>query len=131
MRLNRKKHNILKWITRILATAIILFGLPFYFGYGNPLPFINPDYTVWDNVWLTVFPLIFIGLALGWKFEKTGGFLVSIPILIGSVIGVIVGGEIVLHMFVPFFVGVLYLIVGYTKATADIRAVHRSHCETH
>jgi hypothetical protein len=31
----------------------MIFALPFYFGYGNPLPFINQDYTLWDNYWLT------------------------------------------------------------------------------
>jgi hypothetical protein len=56
MELEKRRYQLLKWITKILATAIIVFGLPFYFGYGNPLPFINPEYSIWDNTWLTVFP---------------------------------------------------------------------------
>jgi hypothetical protein len=51
MKLTKKRLKIIKWTTRILALAILLFGLPFYFGYGNPLPFINPDYGLLDNVW--------------------------------------------------------------------------------
>ena len=77
------QNKILKWTTRILALAVLLFGLPFYFGYGNLLPFINPDYTVWDNTWLSIFPVMFIGLAVGWKYEKIGGFLITVPLFIG------------------------------------------------
>lgn len=119
MKLNRRKHTIIKWVTRILATSIIVFGLPFYFGYGNPLPFINPEYSVWDNTWLTVFPIMFIGLGLGLKFEKTGGFLVSIPILIGFVLGFIIERELTLHMIIPFLTGILYIFVGYTKESIE------------
>lgn len=78
-----------------MAATIILFGLPFYFGYGNPLAFINSDYSMCDKTWLIVFPLMFIGLAIGWKIPKVGG----LP----------------MHMLVPFIVGILYLIIGYAK----------------
>ena len=115
MKLYNKKLQILKWVTRILAAVIVIFGLPFYFGYGNPLPFIKPEYSIWDNTWLSIFPIMFIGLGLGWKFETIGGFLVSIPILIGFIIGLIVETNIPLHMIIPFFIGVLYLYIGYTK----------------
>ncbi len=110
---NNKGHNILKWATRISAVAITAFGLLFYFGYGNPLPFINPDYTIWDNIWLTIFPIMFIGLVVGLKFEKTGGYLVTIPVGLGLLMGLFMQGKLVSHMLVPFVVGVFYLIVGY------------------
>lgn len=64
MELEKRKYQFLKWISRVLATAIIAFGLPFYFGYGNPLPFMNPDYSVYDNIWLVIFPLMVIRLRL-------------------------------------------------------------------
>ena len=110
-----KHFKILKWSARILALAIILFGLPFYFGYGNPLPFINPDYGLWDNMWLTIFPIMFIGLGLGWKCEKIGGYLVSVPLVIGLVTGLIIEKELVFHMLVPLIAGILYLVVAYKK----------------
>jgi hypothetical protein len=115
MELGKRGYRILKWTTRIFATAIITFGLPFYFGYGNPLPFINPEYSIWDNTWLTIFPLMFIGLGLGWKWPKIGGLLITIPILIGFIIGVSTRGGMSGHMFVPFIVGILYIILGYSK----------------
>jgi hypothetical protein len=115
MELSAKQLKLTKWAARIIALAILLFGLPFYFGYGNPLPFINPKYTLWDNTWLTIFPLMFVGLVLGWRYEKTGGYLVTIPLAIGLLLGLILEGELIFHMLIPFIVGVLYLVVGYSK----------------
>lgn len=105
--------NIFIWVVKISALVIILFGLPFYFGYGNPLPFINANYTLWDNLWLTIFPLMFFGLALGWKNEKLGGYMVSVPIIFGLLFGYFLNRAIVTHMFVPLVVGIMYLIIGY------------------
>lgn len=106
---------MLKWSARILALAILLFGLPFYFGYGNPLPFIDPNYTLWDNLWLSVFPLMFLGLALGLFFQRVGGYLIVIPVALGLIFGLISQGEIVWHMIVPLACGALFLAVGYAK----------------
>ncbi len=115
MRLSKKKHLMIRWTARILTAAIILFGLPFYFGYGNPLPFVNPDYSTLDNIWLTIFPLVFIGLGLGWKFERTGGYLVTVSIAIGFLLGFILKKDISVNMLIPFFIGLLYLFSGYQK----------------
>ncbi|MFH1642385.1 MAG: hypothetical protein ABIC04_05815 [Nanoarchaeota archaeon] len=91
----------------------MLFGLPFYFGYGNPLPFINPEYNLWDNVWLTIFPLMFLGLGLGWKYEKTGGYLVTVPLILGLLFGLIIEKELIWFMLFPLISGISYLIIGY------------------
>lgn len=115
MEIKMKNYKFLKWSTRILALVIIVFGLPFYFGYGNPLPFLNPEYSMWDNTWLTVFPLMFIGLGLGWKWPKIGGLLVTTPILIGLILGLVFGGGMSLHMLVPLIVGSLYIFIGYVR----------------
>lgn len=115
MKLKSEQIKIIKWTARISALAVIVLGLPFYFGYGNPLPFIDPEYTLWDNLWLTIFPLMFIGLGLGWKFEKIGGFLITIPIFIGLILGLVMEGELITFMLIPFISGILYLIVGYKK----------------
>ncbi len=118
MKITKKQIKIIKWVARISAAVIILFGLPFYFGYGNPLPFANPENSIFDNAWLFTFPLMFIGLALGWKWEKIGGYMVVIPIILATIIGSIFSEEIGLPgpMFVPLIVGILYLIVGYKTA---------------
>ena len=98
----------------MISLAIILFALPFYFGYGNPLPFTSPENTAFDNTWLTVFPLMFIGLAIGWKCEKTGGYLIVLPIAIATIITIIIEGEgLPGPMFFPLILGILYLVLGY------------------
>jgi hypothetical protein len=76
------KKNIIKWFARILALIIILFGLPFYFGYGNPLPFVDPGYTWIENTQLTLIPIIFVGLAVGWKYPRIGGAFIVFPIFL-------------------------------------------------
>jgi hypothetical protein len=113
--MTKQSHSILRWTTRVLAALILLLGLPFYFGYGNPLPFVKPDYTLWDNTWLSVFPLMFIGLALGWKYERAGGLLITLSISTGFIIGYITEKDITVHMFVPFIIGLLYLLLSFTK----------------
>lgn len=116
---SNNKLKKLKWVARIFAVVIIVFGMAFYFGYGNPLPFINPDYSLWDNVWLTIYPIMFIGLAVGWKFEIIGGYLVTVPVGFGLLMGLLMQGELVFHMLVPLIVGVVYLIIGYKNVTHD------------
>ncbi|MTI47903.1 MAG: hypothetical protein FH761_08685 [Firmicutes bacterium] len=115
MKSSKNQFKIMKWVTRIISLVVILIGLPFYFGYGNPMPFINEDYTLWDNLWLTIFPLMFIGLGLGWKYEKIGGYLVTIPISLGLLFGLIVEKELITHMLIPLVAGILFLIQGYKK----------------
>ncbi|MDD3711581.1 MAG: hypothetical protein PHP37_03220 [Patescibacteria group bacterium] len=107
--------RIIKWIARIIALILLIFGLLFYFGYGNPLPFVNPDYSLWENVALFMMPIIFIGLALGWKYEKIGAYLIIIPMLIVFLGGVAVHSNFSSNMLLPLIPGILYLIVGYKK----------------
>jgi hypothetical protein len=116
MYLRTKQKKIIRWTARGVALFSLLFGLPFYFGYGNPLPFVNPEYTVFDNIWLSAFPIMFFGLALGWKWEKLGGYLIVVPLTIASVIGFVVLKESLPGpMFVPMIVGIVYLVVGYSS----------------
>ena len=107
--------KMIKWIARILAVCVLLFALPFYFGYGNPLPFANLDYSLWENVALFMMPLVFIGLILGWKYPKIGGWLVVIPITIGFVVGLLTEANLSINLAVPIIPGILYLISGYKK----------------
>ncbi|MFA7676325.1 MAG: hypothetical protein WCY28_02890, partial [Candidatus Shapirobacteria bacterium] len=106
--------KIIKWTARILALCILIFALPFYFGYGNPLPFIRPNYSVWENVALFIMPLVFIGLVLGWKYPKFGGWLVVIGVIIGFFVGLLTKANLSVNLAIPIIPGILYLINGYT-----------------
>ena len=105
--------KVITWTARILALCILIFALPFYFGYGNPLPFAKPDYSLWENVALTMMPLAFIGLALGWKYPKAGGLLVSISVVIGFLVGILTDANLSMNLLVPLIPGILYLIDGF------------------
>ena len=108
-----KKHILLS--AKIISALVIVVGLPFYLGYGNPLPFINPNYQLWDNLWLSIFPLMFLGLGLGWRWPKIGGWLVTLAISLGLIIGYLNAGEVVWLMLLPLVGGVLFLLGGYRK----------------
>lgn len=107
------------WIARITGAAIVVLFLPFYFGYGNPLPFLNPDYTLYDNVWLTAFPFVFVGLALGWLYPRLGGAMVVLAVLVGETVSLLTGYGLVLHMLVPLVVGVLFIVSAWKKNKAE------------
>jgi len=109
----------IKWTARVLALCILIFALPFYFGYGNPLPFANPDSSLWENVALTMMPLAFIGLALGWKYPKVGGLLVVISIMIGFVVGLLTEANLSINLSAPLIPGILYLVSGYKKQSKN------------
>ncbi len=103
------------WIARIAGTAIVILFLPFYFGYGNPLPFLNPEYTAHDNAWLTAFPFIFIGLILAWWYPRIGGYMVILAVLVGETVSLLTGHGLVLQMFVPLGVGGLFIVSARNK----------------
>jgi energy-coupling factor transporter transmembrane protein EcfT len=107
--------KIIKWSARILSLCILIFTLPFYFGYGNPLPFVKPDYSLWENIALTMAPLVFIGLALGWKYPKIAGWFIVISFAIGFVVGLFTKANFSANLVFPVIPGILYLIDGYKK----------------
>ena len=112
----KNKLDIIKWSARTIAIFSFLFGLPFYLGYWNPLPFVNPDYTLFDNIWLTSFPFIFVGLVLGIKYEKIGGFLIVVPIVLSCLIWFIsIWESFPWPMFIPLLAWILYLVYWYKK----------------
>lgn len=110
-----KNLKKIRWTARIIALLILALGLPFYFGYGNPLPFVNPDYSLAENVGLTAFPLILLGLALGWKYEKLGAYLIIIPMIVGFVVGIATQADFPTAFLIALVPAVLYLIVGHKK----------------
>lgn len=114
--MNPKQVKIIKWSARLIALITIVFGLPFYFGYGNPLPFIDPDYSIFKNIALTMNLLIFIGLGLGWKYEKISGYLIILALAVGLAIGLTTNTEISMNMITSIIPGALYLFIGYNQA---------------
>ena len=100
-------------MVKVVALVLIVLGIPFYLGYGNPLPFIDSKYSAFENLWLTIFALSFIGLALGWRFEKLAGYWLVLVLGLGFVISLFLEGGFPPIMLFPFVVGLMYLGVGY------------------
>lgn len=115
MKLRSRQANVIRWTARILALIMLVFGLMFYFGYDNPLPFVNPAYTWLENVWLTLVPIVFIGLAVGWKYEKTGGYLIVISLVMGGLVAIGAGQQPPSLFAITLVPAVLFLIVGHNN----------------
>lgn len=111
--------KIVHWIARISALIILLFLLPFYFGYGNPLPFTNPDYSLWENVALLAVPFIILGLVLGWRYEKIGGLLIVVSMAIAFLIGLLTDANLSINLIFPILPGILYLISGFASREGE------------
>lgn len=126
---------MLKWITIVLSLLvilfIILFRLPYYFEYGNPLPFISPSRVLYENLLLITLPLVFIGLIVGWKDKKTGGYLITVSFLCTGIIMSIISREFYifylgLSLLPSLVVGILYLIIGYKEDKKTTKQVKKN-----
>ncbi len=107
------KKDRLQSVTKILATILFILIIPFYFGYGLPIPNLNLSFV--ENLWLTIFPVFISGLLIGWKWEKLAGYMITIPILIGVVSTFCINEDPSIALILPFTVGIMYLVCGYKK----------------
>ncbi|NLY81894.1 MAG: hypothetical protein GX078_03815 [Clostridiales bacterium] len=108
-----KNLNLFRLLIRVLTIIVLIVGLPFYLGYGNPLPFMNPNYNMLDNLWLTVFPIMFLGLFISMRFHKAGGYIVAVPVAFNLVLGFFINGNLSTIMLIPLVIGVMNIIIGY------------------
>ncbi len=102
---------VLRWIARILGTAILVLILAFAVGEGLPSPLAQPlDVNLLFAAMLTMM----VGQILAWKWEKIGGLL----ILGGFALFAIVNHGIKLNLvFGPWLLtGLLYLGCGWRRA---------------
>lgn len=107
--MNKKKVMM---ISSFLMTLIILaFGIPFYLGYGNPLPFMNDEYSIIDNMWLIVIPLVFIFTLIGLKWRKISGIILIVITTIAQIITLMFEHEVIWVMMIPILLGILYILI--------------------
>ena len=103
------------WPARILGLCILVVALPFYFGYGNPLPFFFFFYSVWENVALTLLPVILLSLALGWRYPKVAAYIILLSLFLVFIVGVFSKAQMSANLFIPFLPGIFYLLAGQKK----------------
>jgi hypothetical protein len=113
--MNTTQLNILKWSARMISLILFIFGVLFYFGYWNPLPFVDPDYTWIENTWLTLVPFIFIWLLVWWRYEKIWGYLIIGPIVIGFLLWILADANFSINFLVLLIPGILFLLYWYNK----------------
>ncbi len=100
---NYKKIKLSAVILSVLFFAVIT---PFYLSYGNPLP--QAGYSIFGNLWLTVIPIMLIGLLVGIKWEKTGAYMIILPVSIGFIYSILAWEDPCLPMVLPLIPGILY-----------------------
>jgi hypothetical protein len=120
----------MQWIVRIGAILIVTFGLPFYFGYGNPLPFTDRNCSPLDNLWLMIFPVMFVGLLTGLRFPRIGGYLTALPVAIGLGATLMGERELITPMVLPFLMGLINILVGYKLASEVYDENHHGNGKT-
>ena len=120
--MNQKIILVIRWTARVLAALMSAF-IAFMFVGNAATDGVGPlfDLNLREILMMFAFGVVFLGLLLGWKKEKLGGWLV-------------VGGMALFYLFDyafsgtfprgPFFLlialpGILFLLVGYNqKSTA-------------
>ena len=115
--MNQKIIQVIRWIARVLAALMVAF-IAFMFVGNAATDGIGPlfDMNAREILMMVSFVVVFLGLILGWKREKLGGWLV-------------VGGMVLFYLFDftfsgtfprgPFFPmialpGILFLFSGYS-----------------
>lgn len=119
MKISKKQMCVLKWVVKLFSVFVLLFGLFFYFGFGNPFSFSFKDWSkdmlLFGVFWLIGAPIMFIGQIVGLKWEKIGGFLIVIPISLFMVSSYAINQPFVNLLFFPLIIGCFYLYFGYEK----------------
>ncbi len=103
------------WWIRIAGAILFGVGLAFYMGYGNPLPFQNPEYGFWENIWLMVIPIALVGLLIGVFLPRVGGYIVAVPITLAMLLQFVAEEEMPYPMLIPLMMGMVYLFFGYRR----------------
>lgn len=110
--MKKKSLKLLRWLARIIGSLIFLIGLLFYVGYGWPIP--SATLSFFENVWLLIFPCMFIGLVWGWFDEKIAGYILTISLGLGFVVSLLTWQDPSIVMVLPLAVGVAYLVYAYS-----------------
>jgi hypothetical protein len=112
--------KVLQWASLVLSVIILGIGIPFYLGYGSPIPFTQNEYTFFDNMWLIVMPIVFLFTFIGLKWKRISGIILILFTVIVQILSIIIVRDAILVMLVPILLGVLNLWVYYAKQNITI-----------
>jgi hypothetical protein len=114
--------RVVRWITRFLAAlmaafiAFMLVGNAVTDGVG---PFFKMTFR--ESLMMASFLVVFLGLILGWKREKLGGWLVVGGMVLFYLFDFAFSGTFPRGWFFPLIAlpGLLFLWIGYTQKATD------------
>ena len=109
--------DVIRWVARISGLILFLFALPFYFGYGLPIP--NSSLSLLENIHLFIMPVVLAGLLIGWKWELAAGCMICIPVISKLIMAVIFQenpGPVLVLLLLP---GILFLVYGFKTASQE------------
>ena len=120
--MNQKTVRIIRLVARILATIMATF-IAFMLVGNTVSDGIGPlfELTLRESLMMAVFVVVFLGLILGWKWEKLGGWLVVGGMALFYLLDFAFSGTFPRG---PFFAlialpGLLFLFAGYSKKAID------------
>jgi len=116
--MNQKIIQIVRWVARVLAALMAAF-IAFMFAGNAVTDGIGPLFkmTLRELLMMAAFVAVFLGLILGWKREKLGGWLVVVGMVLFYMFDFAFSGNIPRG---PFFAlialpGILFMLAGYSK----------------
>lgn len=115
-----KVIKVLQFTSLVLSVLLLGFGIPFYLGYGHPIPFTQSEYTFFDNMWLIVMPIIFLFTIIGLKWKRVSGIILISLTIIAQMLSIRIEGDVILVMLVPILIGVLNLWIYSAKQNLTI-----------
>jgi len=120
--MNKKTIQVIRWIARVLAALMAAF-MAFMFVGNAATDGVGPLFkmNVRETLMMAAFAAVFVGLILGWKREKQGGWLVVVGMALFYLFDFAFSGTFPRG---PFFAlialpGILFLIAGYGLKATD------------
>lgn len=120
--MNQKITQLIHWIARILAALMAAF-IAFMFVGNAAADGIGPliNMTLRETLMMAAFVAVFVGLILGWKRAKAGGWLVVVGMVLFYLFDFAFSGTFPRGGFFPLIAlpGLLFLILGYSERITD------------
>lgn len=120
--MNKKLLLAIRWIARALAALMAAF-IAFMFVGNAAADGVGPlfNMTIRESLMMAAFAAVFVGLILGWKQEKLGGWLAVVGLALFYIFDFAFSGSFPRGPFFPLIAlpGILFLLAGYTQQARE------------
>ncbi len=120
----QKIVTILRWIARIWSLLVFIFALVVIF---SPDPYAVHPPTAKEVFLLSFWGIAILGLLIGWKWERLGGFIAIFTMAVRELVYWAVTGEWIINFLLIWVLvippAVMYLLVGrFSERTPKVEA---------